>query len=48
MRADDADDRLADVVVVEAGGAQEGAMRRAVEAFDDDARAVFAFCAHGW
>ena len=39
--------RLADVLVVDAGGAQEGAVRRAVEAFDGDARAVFAFYAHG-
>ena len=47
LRADDPDLRLVEVVVVEAAGAQEGAMRRAVEAFDGDARAVFGFFAHG-
>ena len=36
------------IIVVKAAGSQEGTMRRAVETFDDNARAVFAFCAHGW
>jgi hypothetical protein len=37
--ADDADERLGHVVVVHADGAQEGAVRRAVEALLDDGRA---------
>ena len=36
VRADDADLRLVEVLVAEAAGPQEGAMRRPVEAFDDD------------
>jgi hypothetical protein len=48
LRADNPDPRLVEIIVVKAAGSQEGAMRRAVETFDDNARAVVAFCAHGW
>ncbi len=41
MLADDAHERLAEVVVAHADGAQEGAVRRAVQAFGDQARAQF-------
>ena len=47
VRADDAHHRLAEVVVVKTSGAQEGAVRRAIEAVDGDARAVVALGAHG-
>ena len=40
MRADDADQRLAEVIVVKATGTQESAMRRAIKAVDGDARAI--------
>jgi hypothetical protein len=46
VRADDAHHRLAEVVVVETGRAQEGAVRRAIETVDGDARAVVALGAH--
>jgi hypothetical protein len=48
LRANNPDPRLVEIIVVKAAGSQEGAMRRAVETFDDNARAVFAFYAHGW
>jgi len=38
----DADQRLAEVLIVEATGTQESAMRRAIEAVDGDARAIAA------
>src|SRR5437762_12900889 len=46
VRADDAHHRLAEVVVVKTGRAQEGAVRRAIETVDGDARAGAALGAH--
>ena len=34
-------------MIIEAAGPQEGAVRRAVETFNGNARTIFAFWAHG-
>jgi hypothetical protein len=47
LRADNADQRLVEIIIVKTAGPQEGAVRRAVETFDDNARAVFAFYTQG-
>ena len=43
MRADDPDLRLFEIMVIEPAGPQEGAVRRAVETIDGNARTIFAF-----
>jgi hypothetical protein len=42
LRADDPDLRLFEIMVIEAAGPQEGAVRRAVETFNGNARTIFA------
>jgi hypothetical protein len=40
LRADNPDQRLAEIIVAEAASPQEGAVRRAVHTFHDNARTV--------
>ena len=46
LRADDADPRLVEILLVQAAGAQEGTVRRAVETIGGDARAALTYCTH--